>query len=251
MNKIRNLTKTSMVMLMVLIVVACVFTATTVFASNAAINQQPEIKLATTRMVEMPDVVKVFNEQVQNNRLSDEVAKTITTNITYTNQDYVQAANAGVVTCANNATFTADYGCVCDAGFSGDGKTECIENPVVQFAEGFDGSGWASVTHDTSAYWGDNSIVNAALSLVGATGYHCSDVVDYALSTIGWSGSYFDGVEVGLEGMVPGDVIVYPSHYALYVGDGKAVHGGYNGGNVILGDVVVGKIPYTAYHCQY
>ncbi len=252
MNKrLRNLTKTSFGLMVALVAVACVFTASSVYATFTVTNEaQPNFALASVRMVEMPDAVVMFNDQANKSSVGAEVAKVMTTEISYTNQDYVEAANAGVISCADNASFTAGGGCVCDAGFSGDGKTSCVENPVETFAASFDGDGWASVTLDVSNYWSDNAIVNAALSLVGSSGYACNQVVDYALSAIGWNGSYFNGVEVGLEGMVPGDVIIYPSHYALYVGDGKAVHGGYNGSNVILGDVVVGKVPYTAYHCQ-
>lgn len=250
-KKLRNLTKTNFGLMVALVAVACVFTASSVYATFTVANgSQPNAALGSMRMVEIPDLVVTFNDHANKISVGEEVAKALSTEISYTNQDYVEAANAGVINCAENATFTANGGCVCDAGFSGDGKTSCVENPVEAFAAAFDGSGWSSVTLDVSNYWSDNAIVNAALSLVGSTGYACNQVVDYALSAIGWSGSYFSGEEVGLEGMVPGDVIIYPSHYALYVGDGKAVHGGYNGSNVILGDVVVGKVPYTAYHCQ-
>lgn len=99
-----------------------------------------------------------------------------------------------------------------------------------------------------SAYSIGDSVADAALSLVGSTGMDCYDVVEYALSVAGWSGSYASGTEVSLDQLSRGDIILYPSHYSVYVGNGQAVHGGYNGLNVILGDIVVGKQPYTAYH---
>ena len=157
-------------------------------------------------------------------------------------------------------------------------QSRMIEQPQTEFNEGIKSSNVATVNYTesqpeysyeepqsdyayteeyieyiepqtTEDYGSGQSIVDKAMSLVGATGYDCFKVVDEALNYSGWQGSYSNGQEVTLDSLLPGDIIVYPSHYSVYVGNGQAVHGGYNGLNVILGDIVVGKQPYTAYRC--
>ena len=82
------------------------------------------------------------------------------------------------------------------------------------------------------------TMVNAALSHMGQAMW-CTDLVTAALAAVGvsFSGSpaaYANipgGVQVGsLSAAQPGDVLVYGnSHVAIYMGNGRAVHGGWGG----------------------
>jgi len=49
----------------------------------------------------------------------------------------------------------------------------------------------------------------------------------------------------------PGDLISWPGHIAVYIGDGKAVHGGWNGGNVVVAGINLSKgYPSSGWRCQ-
>ena len=45
---------------------------------------------------------------------------------------------------------------------------------------------------------------------------------------------------------VPGDIIVYSGHVAIYIGNGQAVHGGWLGNNTVIAGVECGQ-PFIAY----
>lgn len=250
-KKLRSFRNHTVAFIATVLCVAGLFTVSTIYAQGP-VKVDQDYSLTLAKVIEVPETVAKFNQDAAASSLKEKVVENIATQLTYTREDYVPLKDSGMITCGENEEFTLEYGCVCSAGYYDDGENGCQLDvgEYLQTELKYDGSGWASVTTDASAYYGDNAVVNAALSLVGSYGYYCNEVVNYALSAIGWTGSYFSGEEVGLDGMVPGDVIVYPGHYAIYVGDGMAVHGGYNGLNVILGEVVVGKVPYTAYHCQ-
>lgn len=54
------------------------------------------------------------------------------------------------------------------------------------------------------------------------------------------------GTRVSLDNLAPGDILIYGhSHVALYVGNGQAIHGGFNGMNTVLFSATVPGQPLT------
>lgn len=109
-----------------------------------------------------------------------------------------------------------------------------------------------------------NPVAQTALSLVGSQMY-CEEVAEASINAIGKSAwitkSYMDGdveviddtmspdnflqvgYQVSLNNLQQGDILYYAnngtggSHVAVYVGNGQAVHGGFNGKNVVVAGV--------------
>ncbi|MFC6235052.1 NlpC/P60 family protein [Leucobacter soli] len=102
---------------------------------------------------------------------------------------------------------------------------------------GFDGK-------DLPAGEGASGLVAAALAQVGDY-QDCTAVVERALRAIGYSvgdlgtipSQYLAyGSLVTSGGYAPGDILFWPgSHVAVYIGNGQAVHGGWNGSTVVAG----------------
>ena len=101
----------------------------------------------------------------------------------------------------------------------------------------------------------NQSIANAALGLVGVTnGYQCTDVAAMALQGAGvnasvmWPAEMISAYTTGVAQTNPqaGNLIYYAdggggmAHIAVYIGDGQAVHGNYNGQTVVAGSNVYG-----------
>lgn len=92
---------------------------------------------------------------------------------------------------------------------------------------------------------GNEALVNAALAQVGVH-QDCTMLVTNALRAIGiyhhgWPISYMSlGHVVPASEALPGDIIYYAdgglgmAHVALYIGNGKAVHGGWTGGTTVV-----------------
>ena len=77
-----------------------------------------------------------------------------------------------------------------------------------------------------------SSIAAAALSQIGVT-QDCTSLVSNSLAA---AGIYYHGWPEGYLSLgtltsspVPGDIIVYIGHVAIYIGNGQAVHGGWDG----------------------
>lgn len=90
---------------------------------------------------------------------------------------------------------------------------------------GSDGVG----TADKSAY---QRIADAAIAQVGVM-QDCTMLVTNSLKAVGinfhgWPEEYLS-LGPTTNDPVPGDIIVYSGHVAIYIGDGKAVHGGFMG----------------------
>lgn len=109
-----------------------------------------------------------------------------------------------------------------------------------------------------------NPVAQTALSLVGSQ-MHCEEVAEASINAVGksaWTTKiYMDGdaevydhimnpdnflqvgYQVSLNQLQQGDILYYAnngkggSHVAVYVGNGQAVHGGYNGRNVVISGV--------------
>ena len=81
----------------------------------------------------------------------------------------------------------------------------------------------------TSAY---DRIAQAALAQLGVN-QDCTMLVTNSLKAVGinFHGAPEKYLQLGpmTDNPVPGDIIVYSGHVAIYIGDGMAVHGGWNG----------------------
>lgn len=107
---------------------------------------------------------------------------------------------------------------------------------------------------DIPAGSGGEGMVAAALAQLGVA-QDCTDLVQNSLAAVGltkrrdqggydlgtgvWDYARF-GTQVSLEELAPGDILIYGhassgAHVAIYIGNGQAVHGGYNGNTVIAG----------------
>lgn len=98
-----------------------------------------------------------------------------------------------------------------------------------------------------------SAIASAALAQIGVT-QDCTMLVTNSLKAVGinFHGWPEDYLSLGTitSNPVPGDIIVYSGHVAIYIGNGMAVHGGFYGsqtvkysancGNTILGYVHIG-----------
>jgi hypothetical protein len=102
------------------------------------------------------------------------------------------------------------------------------------------------------------AIANAALAQVGRV-QDCTMLVTNSLKAVGisfhdWPAGYFSlGPTVPYSQAVPGDLIWYDDggsaslpgwdHIAVYIGNGKAVHGGFNGNQTVIFSMNVGSGP--------
>ncbi|WP_309126299.1 NlpC/P60 family protein [Kocuria sp.] len=98
------------------------------------------------------------------------------------------------------------------------------------------------------------TIASAALGQLGV-GQDCTALVTNALRAAGinhhgWPASYLKlGTQVSAAQARPGDLVYYANggmgaaHIAVYIGGGKAVHGGWNGGTTAVSSVYVGSGP--------
>ena len=85
-----------------------------------------------------------------------------------------------------------------------------------------------------------NTVLSAAYSQLGV-GQDCTSLVSNSLAA---AGIYFHGwpqqyASLGswTSNPVPGDIVIYDTHVAIYAGGGTAVHGGWNGGTTAVGPV--------------
>ena len=89
-----------------------------------------------------------------------------------------------------------------------------------------------------------SAIAAAALAQVGAT-QDCTMLVTNALRAVGinfhgWPENYLSLGTI-TSSPVAGDIIVYSGHVAIYIGNGQAVHGGWNGSQTVVASVSCDK----------
>ena len=85
-----------------------------------------------------------------------------------------------------------------------------------------------------------STIASAALAQLGV-GQDCTMLVTNALAAAGishhgWPESYAS-LGSWTSNPVPGDIIIYSGHVAVYIGNGQAVHGGWNGNQTVIWSV--------------
>lgn len=84
-----------------------------------------------------------------------------------------------------------------------------------------------------ASYSGGSTIAASALSQVGWN-QDCTMLVTNALKSVGiyfhgWPSEYYSlGTIVSASEAEPGDICIYSGHVAIYIGNGLAVHGGWN-----------------------
>lgn len=105
---------------------------------------------------------------------------------------------------------------------------------------------------DTSGYTGASDVLNAAYAQLGRR-QDCTMLVTNALASAGiqfhgWPAEYYAlGHSVSASEARPGDLIYYAdggmgmAHIALYVGNGKAIHGGWTNGSTVLASAEMGS----------
>lgn len=91
-------------------------------------------------------------------------------------------------------------------------------------------------------YW--QRIADAALAQVGVT-QDCTMLATNALKAVGinfhgWPAEYA-ALGSWTNNPVPGDIIIYQGHVAIYIGNGQAVHGGWNGWTTVVSSVSCGN----------
>ena len=111
-----------------------------------------------------------------------------------------------------------------------------------------------TVAPQSSASGKGATISSAAMGQLGV-GQDCTALVTNALRAAGinhhgWPASYLSlGTQVSAGQAKPGDLVYYAdggmgaAHIAVYIGGGKAVHGGWNGGTTAISGVNVGSGP--------
>jgi cell wall-associated NlpC family hydrolase len=110
------------------------------------------------------------------------------------------------------------------------------------------------VTTQSSSSGRGATIASAAKGQLGVS-QDCTALVTNALRAAGinhhgWPDSYLGlGTRVSAAQAQPGDIVYYANggsgfaHIAIYIGGGKAVHGGWNGNQTTIASVNVGSGP--------
>lgn len=94
-------------------------------------------------------------------------------------------------------------------------------------------------------------IANAAIAQVGVN-QDCTMLVTNALASVGinFHGWPIDYACLGYwtSDPIPGDIIIYEGHVAIYIGDGQAVHGGWLGYTTVVSSVNCSNAPIRYIH---
>ena len=122
--------------------------------------------------------------------------------------------------------------------------TKAKETPAAQSSSSSSSRSSSSRSYGGSSSSGysanGNTVLSAAYSQLGV-GQDCTSLVSNSLAA---AGIYFHGwpqqyASLGswTSNPVPGDIVIYDTHVAIYAGGGTAVHGGWNGGTTGVGPV--------------
>jgi cell wall-associated NlpC family hydrolase len=88
----------------------------------------------------------------------------------------------------------------------------------------------------------NSAVANSAIKYNGVSGWDCTMLVEQALRDLGHSVGDIGTMSFSAYGSTfydpsavqAGDIMMRPSHVAIYLGNGMAIHGGYNGRVVIV-----------------
>lgn len=130
-------------------------------------------------------------------------------------------------------------------------EQEREEQAAAASSNGSSSSGSSSTSSSAgSAGVSGNAVANAALSQIGAA-QDCTALVRRSIAAVGLGysgmGSLFNyGPTIPMSAASPGDIIYYANggvgiaHVAIYIGGGRAVHGGWSGYNTVVAGVNIG-----------
>lgn len=110
----------------------------------------------------------------------------------------------------------------------------------------------SSPTPTSSSTGGNQTVVDAALAQIGVN-QDCFALMRNAVAAAGYSINSYAQVhalqQVPMSEAKPGDILFYhngglgQNHVAIYIGNGQAVHGGWNGNQTVVGSANVGSGP--------
>lgn len=88
----------------------------------------------------------------------------------------------------------------------------------------------------------NSAVANSAMKYSGFSGWDCTMLVEQSLRDLGYSVGDIGTMSFSAYGSTfydpsavqAGDIMMRPSHVAIYLGNGIAIHGGYNGRVVIV-----------------
>ena len=184
----------------------------------------------------------------------DSVCNDAATKIKNSSADYDDAISAvvaavKVVTNAREAAAAAEAARKKSAN-SNASKQNTADGNSSQNGSSSDSSSRSS-SSETRTEKGD-AIVSAAMSLIGQH-MDCTMLVTLALQRAtgiyfhGWPADYanFPGaVQTTLENAVPGDILIYDGHVAIYAGDGKMIHAANPRRGVVMDPLRTGSVVF-------
>lgn len=176
--------------------------------------------------------------------------------IAYTTDSDVDTEEPGTYT----VTYTAKDKAGNEAQASVNIVVEEKEEPVVEpsYATGYDVTSSAG---SSAISVNGGGVAGAALSQVGQY-QDCTSLVSRALAAQGISFGGYPAAYLSLGNVVsgaeaqPGDIIYYANggagsaHVAVYVGNGQAVHGGFNGNQTVVASAYLGSGPVFIHIAQ-
>jgi cell wall-associated NlpC family hydrolase len=125
---------------------------------------------------------------------------------------------------------------------TGTAQTVSRDNVTVDFVAAVQTASLGSQIATQSLPASTSILANSAIKYKGVSGWDCTMLVEQALRDLGYSVGDIGTMSFSAYGSTfydpsaaqAGDIMMRPSHVAIYIGNGMAIHGGYNGRVVIV-----------------
>lgn len=184
-----------------------------------------------------------------------EGAQTLTVSEATANENIAVEAYAGPSTASDDAAVAEDKAeaeAKAEAEKRAADEAAAAEEAEANQASAGDAPAEESAPADIPSGEGAGAIVDAAKAQLGVA-QDCTALVEKSLRAAGIPagdlgtqvGEYtaLGGKQVSTGSMAPGDILVWPgAHVAVYIGNGQAVHGGWNGGTTAIGPISGGTM---------